>query len=143
MMRCARSSGCPNHAKDELGVPDACLLFFDEVLAFDHVRKQIWMVVTADVTLAKPDEAYAQGREAAGEARKASGEAACRSCRQARTAKPVKVKRRTSKKNFLAAVERTKEYIAAGDIFQAVLSQRLDVIRQAWTPSRCIARCAP
>jgi anthranilate synthase component 1 len=37
------------------------------------------------------------------------------------------VKRRTSKRNFLAAVERTKDYIAAGDIFQAVLSQRLDV----------------
>jgi anthranilate synthase component 1 len=37
------------------------------------------------------------------------------------------VKRRTSKKSFLRAVERTKEYIAAGDIFQAVLSQRLDV----------------
>ena len=45
----------PELAKDELGVPDACLLFFDEVLAFDHVRKQIWLVVTADVTLlAKP-----------------------------------------------------------------------------------------
>ncbi|MGA7243806.1 MAG: anthranilate synthase component I family protein [Terracidiphilus sp.] len=45
----------------------------------------------------------------------------------ARAAKPVQVTRRTSKKNFLAAVERIKEYIAAGDIFQAVLSQRLDV----------------
>ena len=31
-------------------MPDACLLFFDEVLAFDHVRKEIWLVVTADVT---------------------------------------------------------------------------------------------
>ena len=41
----------PEHAKDELGVPDACLMFFDEVLAFDHVRKEIWLVVTADVTL--------------------------------------------------------------------------------------------
>ena len=40
----------PALAKDELGVPDACLLFFDEVLAFDHVRKEIWLVVTADVT---------------------------------------------------------------------------------------------
>ena len=37
----------PEKAKDELGVPDACLLFFDEVLAFDHVRKEIWLVVTA------------------------------------------------------------------------------------------------
>jgi anthranilate synthase component 1 len=44
----------PSLAKDELGVPDACLLFFDEVLAFDHVRKQIWLVVTADVTRGKP-----------------------------------------------------------------------------------------
>ena len=44
----------PELAKDELGVPDACLLFFDEVLAFDHVRKEIWLVVTADVTRGKP-----------------------------------------------------------------------------------------
>src|SRR5271167_1720588 len=49
----------PATAPDELGVPDACLLFFDEVLAFDHVRKQIWLVVTADVTLDSPGEAYA------------------------------------------------------------------------------------
>ncbi len=48
----------PERAKDELGVPDACLLFFDEVLAFDHVRKEIWMVVTADVTRGKLAGAY-------------------------------------------------------------------------------------
>ena len=48
----------PKLAKDELGVPDACLLFFDEVLAFDHVRKEIWLVVTADVTKGKPADAY-------------------------------------------------------------------------------------
>ncbi len=46
----------PELAKDELGVPDACLLFFDEVLAFDHVRKEIWLVVTADVTRGKTAE---------------------------------------------------------------------------------------
>jgi len=116
----------PNHAKDELGVPDACLLFFDEVLAFDHVRKQIWMVATADVTLTKPDVAYAKAvkRLAGLEKRLARP---LPKLPPARKAKPVEVKRRTSKKNFLAAVERTKEYIAAGDIFQAVLSQRLDV----------------
>ena len=48
----------PERAADELGIPDACLLFFDEVLAFDHVRKQIWVVVTADVTRRKPADAY-------------------------------------------------------------------------------------
>src|SRR6202042_1899539 len=48
----------PELAADELGVPDACLLFFDEVLAFDHVRKEIWLMVTADVTLDSPEDAY-------------------------------------------------------------------------------------
>ena len=74
----------PELAKDELGVPDACLLFFDEVLAFDHVRKQIWLMVTADVTLIAPEKAYAdavrrleQAGEAAGRtaAEAAQGEA--------------------------------------------------------------------
>jgi anthranilate synthase component 1 len=37
------------------------------------------------------------------------------------------VKYRTSKKDYMAGVVRTKEYIAAGDIFQAVLSQRFDI----------------
>ena len=116
----------PELAKDELGVPDACLLFFDEVLAFDHVRKQIWMVVTADVTLGKPIRRVCQGSEAAGALEKRLAQplpkVPAAQKRQARTSKTPHQQER-----FLAAVERTKEYIAAGDIFQAVLSQRLDV----------------
>ncbi|HTM18440.1 MAG TPA: anthranilate synthase component I [Terracidiphilus sp.] len=115
----------PNYAKDELGVPDACLLFFDEVLAFDHVRKQIWMIATADVTLATPDAAY----DIAVKRLHALEKRLTRPLPKipARAGKPVEVKRRTSKKDYCSAVERTKKYIAAGDIFQAVLSQRLDV----------------
>ena len=79
----------PNHAKDELGVPDACLLFFDEVLAFDHVRKQIWMVATADVTLAKPDEAYAKAVKRLAKLGKTPGQAAAETA-PARSAKPVR-----------------------------------------------------
>ena len=37
----------PTLAADELHVPDAHLMFFDEVLAFDHVRKAIHLIVTA------------------------------------------------------------------------------------------------
>ena len=37
------------------------------------------------------------------------------------------MKYRTGKREYIAAVARAKEYIAAGDIFQAVLSQRFDV----------------
>ena len=116
----------PNRAKDELGVPDACLLFFDEVLAFDHVRKQIWMVATADVTLAKPDQAYAAAVKRLEALEKRLARPLPKLPRSNST-KPIRVKRRTQKKDFLDAVERTKEYIAAGDVFQAVLSQRLDV----------------
>src|SRR6201996_8792998 len=37
----------PETAADELGVPDACLMFFDQVLAFDHVKKETPLIVTA------------------------------------------------------------------------------------------------
>jgi anthranilate synthase component 1 len=40
----------------------------------------------------------------------------------------LQLKPRTAKKDFLDAVVRTKEYIAAGDVFQCVLSQRFDCV---------------
>ena len=120
----------PELAADELGVPDACLLFFDEVLAFDHVRKEIWLVVTANVAKTKPGqkpaEAYAKAVARLAKLEKRLAGALPKLARARQQAK-LKVKHRTSKKNYLAAVERTKEYIAAGDVFQAVLSQRFDV----------------
>ncbi len=116
----------PTLAEDDLGVPDACLMFFDQVLAFDHVRKQISLIVTADVSSQKPSAAYLDAK-----ARLAKLEA--------RLARPIPKTRKTAprgklavvshtlKKDFLASVAKIKEYIAAGDIFQAVLSQRFEV----------------
>src|ERR1700731_4425158 len=48
----------PTLAKDELGGPDACLMFFDQVLAFDHVKKEIHLMVTADLTREAREGAY-------------------------------------------------------------------------------------
>ena len=126
----------PSLSKDELGVPDACLLFFDEVLAFDHVRKEIWLVVTADVTrgksAAKPAQAYDKAVQRLDALEKRLAQPLPKSLeKKSRAHGSLKVKHRTSKKDFLAAVARTKEYIAAGDIFQAVLSQRFDVTPEA------------
>jgi anthranilate synthase component 1 len=120
----------PELAKDELGVPDACLLFFDEVLAFDHVRKEIWLVVTADVTRGKPADAYdkAVARLAKFEKRLAQP---LPKLATSKAAGKLKVKHRTAKKDFLASVARAKEYIAAGDVFQAVIAQRFDMEPQA------------
>jgi anthranilate synthase component 1 len=116
----------PERAKVELEVPDACLLFFDEVLAFDHVRKEIWLVVTADVTLTSPDEAYASAVKRLAKLEKRLAQPLPK-LRAAKNTGKLKVAYRTRTRDFLAAVERTKEYIAAGDVFQTVLSQRFDV----------------
>ena len=125
----------PALAADELGVPDACLLFFDEVLAFDHVRKEIWLVVTANVTKDKPADAYEKAVKRLDKFERRLAQPLPRLPGAEKHSKkgPVKlkVKHRTAKKDYLAAVARTKEYIAAGDIFQAVLSQRFDVEPEA------------
>jgi anthranilate synthase component 1 len=124
----------PELAKDELGVPDACLLFFDEVLAFDHVRKEIWLVVTADVTRGRaaraPGAEYDKAVTRLDRLEKRLTRPLPKLASHKGTGK-LKVKHRTAKKDYLASVARTKEYIAAGDIFQAVLSQRFDVEPEA------------
>jgi anthranilate synthase component 1 len=120
----------PETAPDELGVPDACLLFFDEVLAFDHVRKEIWLVVTADVTKGKPAEAYAKAITRLGRLEKRLARPLPKVAGRRGKGK-LKVTHRTRKKDFLAAIHRTKDYVAAGDVFQTVLSQRFDVQPEA------------
>ena len=118
----------PALAKDELRIPDACLLFFDEVLTFDHVRKEIWLVVTANVTRGSASVVYdrAVRRLNKLEKRLAQPLPHLEPGKQ-RNLSRLQVKHRTARKDFVAAVARTKRYIAAGDIFQAVLSQRFDV----------------
>jgi anthranilate synthase component I len=116
----------PEQAQDDLKVPDACLMFFDEVLAFDHVRKQIQLMVTADLARLKPAAAYKDAKQRL----LALEKRLSRPIPKAKTAAPkgkLAVTSHTAKKDFLASVEKIKEYIAAGDIFQAVLSQRFEV----------------
>jgi anthranilate synthase component I len=120
----------PETAADELKIPDACLLFFDEVLAFDHVRKQIWLIVTADVTLTPAADSYIDAVKRLNRLEKRLSQPLPK-LRAGRVGKlgagKLKVESRTRKRQYLAAVARTKEYIAAGDAFQVVLSQRFDV----------------
>ena len=116
----------PDRAIDELHIPDACLLFFDEVLAFDHVRKQIWLVVTADLTLDKPGAAYERAVKRLARLEKRLTQPLPK-LPKVKGGSKLKVAHRTRKSDFLFAVERIKEYIAAGDIFQVVLSQRFVV----------------
>jgi anthranilate synthase component 1 len=152
----------PTLSVDELHVPDAHLMFFDEVLAFDHVKKAIHLIVTARTAptqssstlnvsstsnLTRPGAPGPDFRTRAGKGAKISTTTAYASANRRldrlerllnaaipkRSAsshklagKPLKLTARTKPAAFLRAVERTKEYIRAGDIFQCVLSQRFD-----------------
>jgi anthranilate synthase component 1 len=118
-------------AKDDLSLPDCELMFFDRLLAFDHLRHQIHIVAAADVSRENARRAYDRAvRDIAALERKLAA-----GLRPAMWRKPskgkagkLKIHAETTRGTFLRSVERCKEYIAAGDIFQVVLSQRLDFI---------------
>ncbi len=114
------------HSKDDLSLPDCVLMFFDRVLAFDHLRHQIHIIASADVSRESPRKAYdrALADIAILEKKLARGVRWERSVKS-RPSK-LKVHAGTSRSRFMKSVERAKEYIAAGDIYQVVLSQRVD-----------------
>jgi anthranilate synthase component 1 len=118
-----------NHAKDDLVLPDAELMFFDRVLAFDHLRHQIHIVAAADVSRESPRKAYDRAlRDIAALERKLGQGLSPALWRQSVRGNRggLKVNAITPREDYMRGVERCKEYIAAGDIFQVVLSQRLD-----------------
>src|ERR1700723_1829719 len=119
------------HAKDDLSLADCELMFFDRLLAFDHLRHQIHIVAAVDVAHESPRRAYDRAlRDLARLERKLAAGLSPALWRKSATAKPgkLKVHAGTRRETFLRSVKRCKEYIAAGDIFQVVLSQRLDFI---------------
>ncbi|MGA8869330.1 MAG: anthranilate synthase component I [Candidatus Sulfotelmatobacter sp.] len=119
------------HARNDLSLPDCELMFFDRLLAFDHLRHQIHIIAAADVSRESPRHAYERAvRDIEALERKLAAGLRPSLWRRSkpRRAGALKVHAGTSRANFLRGVERCKEYIAAGDIFQVVLSQRLDFI---------------
>src|SRR5271155_2836012 len=109
----------PSLAKDELGVPDACLMFFDQVLAFDHVKKEIHLMVTADLTREAREGAYERAVRRLNRLERRLADALPLQ-RKRKALGKLKVTARTPKAAFLKAVGKTKQYIASGDVFQCV-----------------------
>jgi len=144
----------PTLAADELKVPDAHLLFFDEVLAFDHVRKAIHLIITTGARKYLPGKpatgnwktgkledwklnpnqdvwpsttaAYTNANKRLDRLEKLLNAAIPKPARAKHATGPLKLIPRTPASAFLKAVETIKAYIRAGDIFQCVLSQRFD-----------------
>src|SRR6267142_2623944 len=119
----------PDLAKDDLHLPDGVFMFFDRLLAFDHVRHEIYIIAIADVRkqgpkkaweLAMRDIARIEKQLAAPLPRKYLAPA------KPKTGKP-KIAVSVSKSRYIRTVEKIKEYIAAGDVFQTVPSLRLEL----------------
>ena len=111
--------GAPN--PDELGAPDLALMVSDVLLAFDHFTHELTVLANVFV-----DEHVERGYE---EALAAITEVRERLAAPVPRARPSRsgVPAFTSNigpEGFTDAVERAKEYIRAGDIYQAVPSQR-------------------
>jgi anthranilate synthase component I len=118
------------HAKDDLLLPDCVLMFFDRLLAFDHLRHQIHIIANADVSRESPRRAYDRAATdiAILEKKLAAGLRPAHWHKTPKKAGKLKVHAGTTRERFINSVECAKEYIAAGDIFQVVMSQRLDFV---------------
>ncbi len=115
----------PTLAKDDLGLDDCLFLFTDALLVFDHVKHKMLALCNAHVAPGTdPNAAYDLA------ARKIDDLLARLSVSPpphsaiAGTTHDEFVPNRTEA-NYKAAVLKAKEYIAAGDTFQAQIGQRL------------------
>lgn len=129
----------PARARPGLDIPTMCMVITDTLLIFDNLRQTLKVVATPYV--ARPERAGAAWDRAV-----ARIEAICQRLRAPRTPLPdLRVPHRAdppvavppssfAKPEFLAAVDRIKEYIHAGDAFQVVLSQRFSEPRGAARP---------
>jgi anthranilate synthase component 1 len=111
---------------DELGTPDMVLLLSDEIAVFDNLAGRLHLIVNIDPSrhdawktsqrrLDKLAHRLRCGSQGYGDP----------------LAHPPVVEQDFhygfSQEDFIAAVEKSKEYILSGDIFQVVLSQRMSV----------------
>ncbi|MGE3843864.1 MAG: anthranilate synthase component I [Vicinamibacterales bacterium] len=106
---------------------DSGFMLFDTVLAFDHVKHRILIIANARITPSEDLEAlyqFACARIAflEGELERTLSQPSPPPA----AAQPVP-RSNTEKAAFEEAVRAAKEHIAAGDIYQVVLSQRFDV----------------
>ena len=123
----SRFEQLPVPEKDELGLPLAVFCFTETILVFDHLKHRVRAVTHLHLDAPDIEAEYRRGLAILEDV-------------QQRLHKPVRlpdepepiddtdalrIVSNRSRPEFEAMVERAKEYIRAGDIFQVVLSQRL------------------
>ena len=116
----------PNVNPDPLGLPDAMMLRPSVVAVLDGVKGDVILVAPAYVNSGlSARAAYAQAAERVMDAQRALERPMPSEARDLADPVPVAPPVSNFAKNaYLAAVEKAKDYIKAGDIFQVVPSQR-------------------
>ena len=122
----------PTHPIPQGAPPDGVWMLMDSVLIFDQVKRLITAVAYGDLSSSESDHPEAAWEDAMAriaklEARMAAPLPAMPPLRWQPNAQttPHTISNR-SREDFEAAVETGREHIAAGDVFQLVLSQRLE-----------------
>jgi anthranilate synthase component 1 len=118
----------PHQLPEEIDLYDCSFMITDSLLIFDNLKKRVKVV--ADVFLDErephpqsPEEAYEEARKKIHSIiRKLHREGP--SFHDRKSFEPSPLRSNFTKKAYMEAVERAKEYIRAGDIIQVVPSQR-------------------
>ena len=122
----------PNAPADDRQVPDLAFAFYDQMVVFDNVTKAIVVVAMArlDTPGVTPAQAYQKAcRRVDRLVEQLSSPQSELRPFDIHTQGDVKLSYQSNftKPDFEAAVRKCVEYIRAGDIFQVVFSQRLEV----------------
>ena len=121
----------PNAPKDDRDLSDMSFAFYDSMLVFDHITKTITIVALAwlnkaDTPQAAYDDACQRIDNLVDKLNRPLDVIECEDVVKPE-ADSKSFQSNMTQEQFESAVESCKEYIRAGDIFQVVLSQRLQM----------------
>jgi anthranilate synthase component 1 len=121
----------PVIGNDEIGNPDMVFMVTDGLIVFDRVNHSLKIVANAHIN-GDPNEAYDQALAQIDELTLALQTPIGRVLIDShKEVEPIEPTSNTTKEEFLAMVEKTQEYIRAGDVIQTVISQRFEVENKA------------
>ena len=117
----------PNNCKNDLNLPDVRLLRPKTLVIYDNLKKEIFYIINIfnDEKINNYQKKYDEIKK---ELSKILIQSSTKSLNSSinHIAKNIKVKSNTPKNKFIKMVNKAKDYIKLGDIFQVVLSQRFE-----------------
>jgi len=116
----------PDKNPDDLNLPDMYFMITDTILIFDHVLHKIKIISNAYVENGDADKAYQSALQKIESLVKDLNAPAPPLPETPEVKVTHELRSNFKKEEFEKAVEDSKEYIKAGDIFQVVLSQRFE-----------------